>query len=701
MKTDYLKKIKTNVLGFDYLLFDGLDLTMPRTVIVIQGDHTTERTLFGLQLLYGIGQSLLERGCSLKEGPFLQYMSNYQSHMFINDLLLDNIISSCICRMTELSVSVQNWTQLSNGFSSEFFTKDRIVCQNTCADFYERLPLTDIEDRTDELICREAIYYNNRTNALHFRSYYSPKTDDVAEPLEGYIKSDDDNILYERKYDSISQYVYDNILDFSINKRIKQLGEMLSYPFVGVEVIQTPLPQDNCWSKKRVTVVDVSDLCAENYCGIIHKIDQFRKESDDDPKVLILILPTTMKIPEHLSDMHIMMRNQLENGYQISSLSIRKSQRQACTLGWHQYKRRDYGIEVYPSIHNYFAERRYLQRAMVYTHSDVITDTYQQYLDRNRFLGLKNIVYENFEKDREKMKEDYLKVLYPQDNTGDDFIDILGRIFLADEQYIREHHQSLHNPNDVKDLIYGYRGGVTAIIGDSNTYKRFITFGSAFSSSLCKEHTLFLLLNKEDTMIRRRLACPAWAGKKEQCEKCKQCYSYLHFMNIYMGNITPDELIYFFQKQLNVGFRDGKKIKRVIIDDLEIIDYCFPLLKQNKLFLSALASVCRERNIALYILCDKQGSLVKELRAVADNTICTGRDEKGKSLIYVEKFAGYSNTPSKIYCGKIQTVKDLFLCYDMMDSIEHQASYFSFNTQTVDDFNVSTMNEYWLCNKKN
>lgn len=691
----YLQKVRTNIVGFDYLLFDGIDMTNERTVIAIQGGKETERTLLGLQMLYGLGQSLVEISpdCKLLEkGPFLQFLSNYQSKSFIEDQLLDIIISSSISRMTELSVSTPNWSLLSNGFSSEFFNTEKVQCQDTCPSFYEKLPLMDIEKRTDELICEEAIYYSNRTNSLHFRAAHTDNTD-IVEPLEGYVKTNKENILFSRKYDSISQYVYTDINTYALNQNIRQVGTYLNYPFVGVDV------NDAC-------SFDLCRLCdylitAVDVCGNISCLDNliqmFRMECREksDNKVLILIIPDSMRIPEEYVDIYIEMKSELRFDYQINSLSIRKSRTQNCALGWHQYKRRDYGIEVYPSIHNYFAQRRYLQRAMVYTHSDVVTDTYQQYLDRNRFMGKSNIRFQNFANDKQQMKEDYLRELYPKYNTGDNFIDILGKIFLTDEQYNREHRLPLRKPNDVKDLIYGFRGGVTAIVGDANTYKRFFTFGCAFSSSVSKEHTLFLLLNKEDSMIRRRLACPARIKKDEVCEECKKCYSYLHFMSISMGNITPDELIFFLNKQLEVGFKDGKKVTRVIMDDLEIIDYCFPFLRNSQLFLSALAAVCREKNISLYILCDKQGELVKELRAVSDNAICMERDKKGKLLVYIDKFAGYNNTPSKIYCGKIATVKDLFICYDMMNEMEHLTTYFSFNTKSIEDQPTTTMDDFW------
>ena len=687
--------MKTNIIGFDYLLFDGLNLSNERTVIAIQGGKESERTLLGLQMLYGLGQSLTKNSpdCKLLEnGPFLQYLSNYQSKEFIEGRLLDIIISSCISKITELSVSTKDWSQLSDGFASEFFDTKEVLCKNTCQKFYEKLPLTDIRERTDELICEEAIYYSNRTNSLHFRASHTNRTD-IVEPLEGYIKTDGDNILFTRRYDSISQYVYTEQNPYVVNEKIKQLGKAIDYPFVGISVNEGKISSLCQHDEYTITAVDVN----KDFTCLDHLIQCFREcdDKEDRHKVLILIVPSSVDVPEELIDIYIEMKSQFKSNYQINSLSIRKSKTQNCALGWHQYKRRDYGIEVYPSIHNYFARRRYLQRAMVYTHSDVITDTYQQYLDRNRFMGESNIRFQNFDIDRQKMKEDYLGALYPKYNTGEDFTDILGKIFLTDEQYNREHRIPLAKPNDVNDLIYGFRGGVTAIIGDSNTYKRFFTFGCAFSSSVCNEHTLFLLLNKEDSMIRRRLSCPARANKGKECDECTKCYSYMHFMNIAMGNITPDELIFFLQKQLEVGFKDGKKVTRVIMDDLEIIDYCFPFLRSSQLFLSALAAVCRERGISLYILCDKQGGLVKELRAVADNTICMERDDRGKLLVYIDKFAGYNNTPSRIYCGKIDKVKDLFICYETMNEKEHLTPYFSFNTKGIEDYSVTSMDGFW------
>lgn len=149
-------------------------------------------------------------------------------------------------------------------------------------------------------------------------------------------------------------------------------------------------------------------------------------------------------------------------------------------------------------------------------------------------------------------------------------------------------------------------------------------------------------------------------------------------MNICMGNITPEEFLYYLERQIEVTY-DGdqkKHIRRIVIDDLQILDFCFPRLNDG-LFLAALAELCREHDIILYILCDISGKMLPPLRALADNVIITQKDKKdGHPLIFVEKFAGYTNTPSKMYCGKVKNVNKLFRCVekDGINSFELQTN---------------------------
>lgn len=68
-------------------------------------------------------------------------------------------------------------------------------------------------------------------------------------------------------------------------------------------------------------------------------------------------------------------------------------------------------------------------------------------------------------------------------------------------------------------------------------------------------------------------------------------------MNCYI--ILEEQLEIYFDKQ-------GSKIKRIIFDDLQKVDFCFPLLKNNDLFFAALKNFCQKKGVDLMILCDKK-----------------------------------------------------------------------------------------------
>ena len=697
--------MRTNIPGFDELLYGGLDISSPCTVIFIKGEEDAERALFGMQFLYGLAQSIKD---ILPEADFKKYYPNFistvQDPAYINDVLLDIIISSSITRLRNQKLSSD--IKYSNTFSSVFFDLNKILCAYFEPSLYDYLPLNIIDD-IDELICLEAVYYSNRTNSLHFR------TKDAT--------SDTSNILFGRKHNELIHYFVDDPtegteIDSSCLKIMNDLSEYVGFNYVPMYISQQPdlFEIKDVLINTNLTVLDIPNLDKTNYKDLIDAISDAKREckriADETEKsvafeenginetsiphhVIVVTLPSEAEnlIPDYLADMIISLKpNEIQN-YRIDQLSIVKSKLQTSSLGWHQYKYRDYGFEVYPSLHRVFQVRRYLQRAMVYTHSNVISDTYQQYLFQTDSDNCNNSL-QDYLNSRCKITEAYLEALYPEQRLDYRTSELLSRIVL-------------HNPEkepqkgDTEAMIQGHihktQEGVTAIIGNGNTFKRFLTFGGIFSSSINKEHTLILMLNKDERMIRRRLGCPARINRDRCDNRCENCYSFIHFMNIMMGCITPEEFIYYLQLQLDTPFQDGKTIKRIIIDDLQILDYCFPLLKNNSLFISALAMLCRERDITLHILCDKNGESVQALRAIADNIICTDRDESGKLLVYVERFAGYHNSPSKIYCGKVCSVSQLFECYDRRNTCFH------INNGAIEEIMIPSMDGFWFNKKDN
>ena len=391
------------------------------------------------------------------------------------------------------------------------------------------------------------------------------------------------------------------------------------------------------------------------------------------------------------------MSERLDHKFVLKFLQITKSDSQEFFLGRHQYKKRDFGIEVYPRKELYIHERRYLQRALVYTHSDAVTETYQQYLQMQKYYqGAFAATYEDYENSLVENKPFFS--LYPRNYMEMMSIDLLNKIFIP----INPLHRLLHKSNEEKDFIeneymYGNAGFVTAVVGNANTYKRFLTFGGIFGSASSKDHTLIIMMNKEESVTRRRLICPAkpWRNEQKMTSYCRNCYSYIHFMNICMGNITPEEFLYYLEKQIEVPYDDTekKRIRRIVIDDLQILDYCFPRLENSGLFLAALAELCHIHDIILYVLCDPSSELCPALRALADNVVFTKRSKTGQPLIFVEKFAGYTNTPSRMYCGKVKNIDKLFRCVENCSS--PSANKFEFQSNIVELEDVD-MNEYFV-----
>ena len=667
----YTEKIPTRVPGLDDLLFGGINLFKSKNnLIIIKGDDSIDKTILGIQIGYGIAQSLSLQN-DFDSNKEVNLISNYHNTSYLNDLLLDILIARCIQKMTEIKVSTKiNYTD--SHIYNTFFCKERYFSATN------KLYLTSSPSlnptNIDDLICEEALFYNNRTNALHFRS----------KPFS----TDSTTMLYKRKYDAINEYFKDTEEENnSFRDRIKAIKNNLQIPIINAIVHDTSDNDDYPNPNGKIEDVYIYDIIRES-----EDFDwgKFINNKIKKHHVSILVISKKEKIPNDLANMIIELSNKEVDNYYIYNLSIKRSTSQQTCLGKHQYKVRDYGIEVFPNIYTYFSKRRYMQRAIVYTHSDVVTPTFQQHLDGfTENTPLSENGYDYYIENKDSFSIQNVKELIEPKESYYCSVDILERIFMA--------RRTSYNKNPYnKEIISNYRGGVTAVIGNPNTYKRFITFGSIFSSSINKEHTLILLLNKDDATIRRRLSCPASANKcKCNVDNCKKCYSHIHFMNILMGNITPAEFLFYLRKQIEITYQ-SVRIKRIIIDDIQILDYCFPLLNESSLFISSLIALCREYDIDLFLLCDKSAKSANQLLAIADNVVCTQRDPAGALMLFIEHYAGYDKKPSKVYCGKVKKPQKLFECYETVDSENMTIKQYGINESRIEDFNISNMDDFWV-----
>ena len=64
-----------------------------------------------------------------------------------------------------------------------------------------------------------------------------------------------------------------------------------------------------------------------------------------------------------------------EEEYVYHELQISKSVFQTMAYGWHQYKKRDTGIDVFPSIHMLLSKRNYLPYKLLTMHNNILEES--------------------------------------------------------------------------------------------------------------------------------------------------------------------------------------------------------------------------------------------------------------------------------------------------------------------------------------
>lgn len=693
------EKISTGIIGLDRLLFGGIQLQEKAdkpVVIMVKGSNGTSKSLFSMQLLHGLSKSIYE----LQEKPAGRGEGEFDSPIYcdsgkdcdnLNDMLLDMVISKCVNFIIEDNVRDNNkWAGCA--FSSAVFEVE-------AGDVVRKIKCSEL----DGYLSQEVVVYNNRTNALHLTQINRP----------GVVGCGDNaSFIKGRRFETISEYCQKSEKKNGgtytpINER-KDLGE-ISKEFFEIRLLGQGDSSEVVFSEDKNVPCLAMNVDASQQKNVTQLIKYAKKK----PLILIFTVNDGAESEGIDPDLLIELRcyENCKTDYMIHQLCIRKSNLQTTALGWHQYKKRDYGIEVYPSSHVLLQRRRHMPKALLRADADILTETFQQYLDKEGGRHEEEeiaAIYERYvgsltERRRENLIRIYTtlrKDLY----TSKILNRILMKRFSKDEKRLNEQG-----------------GKVTTIIGKANTYKRYLSLGSTFSASCRKEHTLNILLNQEFDDMRMRIVCPTWgfhnssaktkrpgssdadirnSDEENLQEKCLTCYDYIHFWDLRMGYITPDEFFYYLIKQINIFSGGGKKLKRIVIDDIQQIDYNFPLLKADKLFLTALISVCKDYDLDLLILCDKNSTLVNDLRSLADNIICTERKDKD-SYIYIERYAGYT-APSHIFGGRVQKIEELFYCRGVdKNGGGSESRTFALDHSRMDSVYVPNMDHFWVTSDTN
>ena len=516
------QRVQTHITGLDRLLYGGLCLGSEPYFILIKGAADTEKTAFGLQMLYGIAQSLKDEDMKY-ENPEAYFSSTFNSKKYLENMSVNAFISTCMRQFQKKNLH-QNLDRhvLSSPFTNLLFKTDDLIGASHISSEIDPLPFSEIKNNPDGLIVEGAMYYNVRTETLHIRN--SQKRDDWR------------NMVYKRKHDTINDYCEDKLSDPNNPMKLTvSLEKMIGIKMVKLHVEEKREPLlINFNPSARLIGIELKAYSKHKMKKIKDKIDLLKGGKN----VFILIVDEHTPNFDDDADMIIDLSSEYADDYLSYYFKITKSRLQDTYLGYHQYKRREYGIEVFPSVFSYVQQRWYFKRGLLYTHSNVISERFFEYLDRKRFQKATEMSFSDYIEHRDEYKKWCYDEIYQPNTMNVLSYDLLSRILIGEPA----------SANDQSENIYGNVGSVTGIIGEGNTYKRFLTFGAAFSTTLDKEHVLMLLFNKEENTIRRRLPCPARLLRKKHKDNdgCMRCYEHIHFMNIPMGAITPEEFLYYF-----------------------------------------------------------------------------------------------------------------------------------------------------------
>ena len=664
----YGQKIKTGIDGLDSLLYGGLYLKCPNPLnikyplcIAIYGDRGTSKALLAMQLMCGITRSVM--GMSFKttiDGKNVDlnmlsplFISDNKSLDALCDMMLDLLISQTVSEIIKDNAEgKKNW--VGNVFCQTVFDLDG---KNL------RFPLK--YEELDRYVGEEMLVYNNHTNALHF-----------ATPTNQYDRKNiKDDPIFSRKKMSVKEFADKMNLACIKSGNIELSSNFFNVNFYAENENTLGFVEYGDISETEVIPCIVIDNINSKGCiGIINKLI-------NKSLVSIFILDDE---PDKRTPFDLMIElRRYENEtvhYVFNQICIKKSTMQDTAIGWHVYKKRDYGIEIYPSPHVILQKRRHMHKGLLLSQRDVLSGTYQRYLDElsdiNDIYQFKN--YENRYNDGlskiEKLSGFYKH--FNNERKRECPIDVLRKILMLGKGCT-------------------VRGESTAIIGLPNAYKRFITHSSTFNACCNGVHTLYILLDKDHDIMLRRMICPAYVCKgrtenvMESAGVCNDCYNYIHFTNIRMGCISSNEFFYYLIKQIKISRESDNHISRIVIDDLQKIEFCFPMLYYDTLFLTTLISICKDYNVDLYMLCDKSSSLIPALRAQADNVICTKKTGIDKFSIYIERYAGYS-TPSRMWKCNVNKASGMFYC----DAVNSRRQL-CMDERFIENGELDSVDEYW------
>lgn len=653
------KKLSTKIHGLDNLFHGGLHLEViggkkPNLMIVIRGIHGTNKIHLAMQMCEGLKDSIIieekkredgKGGAEAKEANTEQIITkveSYSKRMFqgakvdekklisvyehtktqiekkannINDKfgfenknMLFVSLNKDEDKVKELFYDfyvkrlVKNIQSKSEGWDGEDGDFERIkgifttkakqntevgVLASTIRYLSDRNSISDDDTKNNlqKAFATGVLYYNTRTHGVHIRK--QKKNDDSDDTL--LLKIDEGN----EKLPQVAFWGREKLNEG--NNKVD--GRTLFYNLVKI-IEQQRDDQYYC-----IMIDGLSFLTPEECedCPINALIDLMRKKST----IGIINTNDNVSLPKLDSDIIIDLRIRMDEitNHTKKELSISKCLYQKNTYGWHQYKMRNAGVEVIPSLHKTLSRRNYIEESITEALLPLNKVSYSYWLTENTDSIGGNSVD---------------SIIPSLGNSYNDFIQV-------NEKASNDHYKKIHESN----LVFLH------VNSTENALKRVV---NAINKTDNNDHILFVDLKRSRKDFWELVNNIPEIVPRDKPKK-QSVYNRLHFFGFRAGCIYADEFLHILEQQVAAIARQIRpkekendpifhyyKYVHVVLGDLNILQYSYPCLYDEKLFLPTFSALTKGNYMTNYVYLTREESrenskLCRQLKAIADKEI--------------------------------------------------------------------------------
>lgn len=623
------KKLRTQIKGLDDIFYGGInvdDSQQEGTLVAIFGSKGVNKIQLAIQMVQGITESFLKESGNKNCGNSLFYSINKRTDEMQS--ILTNIMV-----YRDISDKVQSY-RLNDETKPLFeVLKKYFDIQKIQGSLYADLADSNLGEILS-FLSDGSVYYNERTSSLNIQQV--EENDSVKNQIfrlnKENLQLEDNHVVFHGK---------DNLGDADRNRTKSMIApQYLSSINAVLGRLGERYNNGNCLKVPCIAIDGFSQLSEEELKRVpLAYIEGLLRRMSH---VSILVFDDKCKAIGSNADIVIDMtrRDVLDKAsFSYSELQVSKCLPQLYAPGRHQYKLTHIGIEVYPNTERVLNRKNFDNRLYCDVNRSMFMPSYRDYfqylqqqcknysntegtsLQENGNSGLKT--WRAFKAARDK----YLVNLVDSRHTSniDTFSSLLDNILFRNDVEECAMFEDANPTNIITTLVgKGY---------EDTTYSYFAN-AIVFNKACRKQETLYVVFAKDGDQVRANVSCPC-LRQRGCCDICIDCHKRLHLYTVRMGDISAAELLYRLDEVLNYYNTDNSKhkISQIVVDEIQTaVEFSFPSLFEDRLFLPALIRLFRRHRIPTLIVCQKDKKYASELCSFADNVIMLDRHNSSDDI---------------------------------------------------------------------